>query len=251
MRKPLFISIATVAPLVMALVAESAVTQSVEFGVKYAKADKHKKRGGISLRTTFRISDDAGAKPPALRHITFRFPRGSIANTGFFKTCSPAALERRGLAGCPVASRIGSGTAQGDARPVIADPVDAKITLFNGEPVNGHPSIITYAQPDITSPITVLGELKPQRRGPYGYSYEVEVPPIPTLPGQPNASVISFDATIPDKTVKRSGRTRHFIEGPVLCNGTFFLLDGVFTYEGGITDTVYERFMLTGGPSCP
>jgi hypothetical protein len=77
------------------------------------------------------------------------------------------------------------------------------------------------------------------------------VPPIPTLPGQPNASVSFFDATTLDKTVKRRGRTIHYIQGPVICDGTFFLLDGSFSYDGGLTNTVLERFTLRGGPRCP
>jgi hypothetical protein len=37
----------------------------------------------------------------------------------------------------------------------------------------------------------------------------------------------------------------------VLCDGTFFLLDGEFSYQGGQTNTVLERFTLDGGPRCP
>jgi hypothetical protein len=80
---------------------------------------------------------------------------------------------------------------------------------------------------------------------------EVDVPPIPTLPGQANASVVFFDATTIDRTVRRGRRKIHYIEGPVVCNGTFLLLDGLFSYEGGITNTVYERFTVKGGPRCP
>jgi hypothetical protein len=79
----------------------------------------------------------------------------------------------------------------------------------------------------------------------------VDVPPFRTIDGQPNASVVFFDATTLDRTVRRRGRKIHYIEGPVLCDGTFFLLDGALTYEGGLTHTVYERFKLSGGPRCP
>jgi hypothetical protein len=37
----------------------------------------------------------------------------------------------------------------------------------------------------------------------------------------------------------------------VLCDGTFFLLDGEFAYQGGLKNTVLERFTLDGGPRCP
>jgi hypothetical protein len=37
----------------------------------------------------------------------------------------------------------------------------------------------------------------------------------------------------------------------MLCNGTFFLMDGLLGYENGFSHTVYERFTLKGGPRCP
>ena len=62
---------------------------------------------------------------------------------------------------------------------------------------------------------------------------DAAVPPIKTLPSAPDASVTFFDATTRDLTVRRRGRTIHYIDSPVLCDGTFFLLDGEFTYQGG------------------
>ena len=230
--------------------AGAAVVQTVDLTAKYSKRDRHKARGGLTLRTTIRISDDTGGKPPALTNTTLRFPKGAVVNARYFKTCNPSRLRQRGVKGCPAGSKIGAGKARGDARPIIPD-VPAKITLFNGPRIGGNPSIIIYAIPEISAPIVIQGPLKRQRSGPYGYVLDIDVPPIPTLPGQPNASVVFFDATTLDRTVRRGHRRIHYIEGPVLCAGTFFLLDGSFSYEGGITNTVYERFRLVGGPRCP
>jgi hypothetical protein len=231
-------------------VAQAALVQSVDFAAKVVRADKNKKRGGLTLRTTLRISDDSGAKPPPLTRTVLRFPKGAVLNARYFKQCSRSALESRGASACPASSKIGAGTARGDARPIVGN-VDAKITLFNGKPVSGNPTILIYAVPDISSPITIQGVLEYQRSGRYGYVLDVNIPPIPTLPGQPNASVVFFDATTLDRTVRRRGRRIHYIEGPVVCNGTFLLLDGSFSYEGGITNTVYEQFTVSGGPRCP
>jgi hypothetical protein len=250
MRTPVALLAALVAALCYAGVANAALVTSVEFEAKVARADKQKKRGGLTLRTVLRISDDSGAKPPPLTNTTFRFPRGAVVNARYFKQCSRAALEARGVRGCPAGSRIGSGTSRADARPIV-DTVDARITLFNGRPVNGTPTILIHAVPELSSPITLQGTLAYQRRGPYGYILDVDVPPIPTVPGQPNASVTFFDATTTDRTVRRRGRKIHFIEGPIVCNGTFFLLDGSFSFEGGIVTPVYERFTVRGGPRCP
>jgi hypothetical protein len=251
MRKIVAAAVAVAVALGGATAASATVTESVDFTAKYVHKDKRKKQGGLTLRTTFRITDSSGGKPPALTNTTFRFPKGSIVNAKYFKTCSAAKLQAKGVKGCPSASKVGSGTAQGDARPIVADPIDAKITLFNGTPRGGHPTIVIYAVPELSSPLTIVADLVRQRGGNYGYVLDADVPPIPTLPGQPNASVSFFDATTLDRTVRRHGRTIHYIEAPVLCTGTYFLLDGSFSYEGGLTDTVYERFSLRGGPRCP
>jgi hypothetical protein len=224
-------------------------TQSVEFTAKYVRGAKKKDFGGLTLRTVLRISDTAGGLRPPLTNTTLRFPKGAVVNARYFKRCEPARLETRGARGCPSASKIGSGTSAADARPIVDDPVNAKITLYNGPRRNGNATIIIYAVPDLSSPLVIIGELK-RDRGRYGYVLDVDVPIIPTLPGQPNAAVSFFDATTIDRKVRRRGRTIHYIEGPVLCNGTFFLLDGSFTYEGNVTNTVLEQFTLRGGPRC-
>ena len=82
-------------------------------------------------------------------------------------------------------------------------------------------------------------------------SWSVDVPTIPTLPGQPNASVTFFDATTLDKTIKRKGRKIHYIEGPIVCDGTYLLLDGRFSYEGGITNTVLREIHDQGRAALP
>jgi hypothetical protein len=235
-----------------AMPAQAATTQEVEFTARYAKSARNKERGGISLRTTIRITDNAGAPAPLqLTHTTLRFPKGAVVNARFFPKCNPAALRQRGPRACPRGSRIGSGKAIGLAPPIVQDPVNAKVTLFNGKPEGRNPSIIIYAIPDLGPVMTLPGVLRSGRGTPYGYVLDTPVPPIKTLPNAPDASVTLFDATTRDLTVRRRGRTIHYIDSPVLCDGTFFMLDGQFTYQGNTKVDVLERFTLRGGPRCP
>jgi len=251
MRKIVATVVAGTLVLGSAATTQAAVTETVEFTAKVVRKDRNKSFGGLTIRTLFNITDPSAARPPVLTNTTLRFPKGAVVNARYFKRCDPRRLEARGVKGCPSASIIGRGKAQGNARPIVTDLIDAKITMFNGPPRGGNPTIVIYAVPDISSPLVITGELKRERSSNYGYVLSVDIPPIPTLPGQPNASVSFFDATTLDKTVRRRGRTIHYIEGPIICNGTFFLLDGSFSYEGGLTNTVYERFTLRGGPRCP
>jgi hypothetical protein len=111
--------------------------------------------------------------------------------------------------------------------------------------------IIIYALPDLGPVMTLPGVLRSGRGTPYGYILDTPVPPIKTLPSAPDASVTLFDATTRDVTVRRRGRTIHYIDSPVLCDGTFFMLDGQFTYQNTTKVDVLERFTLRGGPRCP
>jgi hypothetical protein len=243
--------LATGAALALPAPAPAATTQEVEFTARFAKSDRHKQRGGISLRTTIRITENAAPAPAQLTNTTLRFPKGAVVNARFFPKCSPATLRARGPRACPRGSRIGSGTAIGVAPPVVTDPVNTKITLFNGTSQGRNPTIIIYAVPDLGPVMTLPGVLRSGRGTPYGYILDTEVPPIKTLPSAPDASVTFFDATTRDLTVRRRGRRIHYIDSPVLCDGTYFLLDGQFTYQQTTKVDVLERFTLRGGPRCP
>jgi hypothetical protein len=249
MRTFIALAVALAALTACASVAYAVPTQSVDFTAKYVRGAKSKEFGGLTLRTVLRISDTEGGLRPALTNTTLRFPKGAVVNARYFPRCNPDRLLARGERGCSSRAVIGRGRAAADARPIVNDPVNADITLYNGPPRNGNPTIVIYAVPDLSSPLAIVGELK-RDRGRYGYVLDVDVPVIPTLPGQPNAAVSFFDATTLDRTVRRRGRRIHYIEGPVLCNGTFFLLDGSFSYQNGVTNTVYEQFTLRGGPRC-
>jgi hypothetical protein len=254
-RKPLALCACAAAALMAALSAlaaaraDAVTSQSVQFHAKYSKRDRHKSRGGLSLRTTINITDPAAPAPLQLAHTTLRFPKGATVNARYFPKCKLAALRSKGPSACPKGSKLGSGRGRGAAPPIIAS-VDAKITLYNGELVHGNPSLIIYTLPDIGPILTLSGVLKPGGSSKYGYILDMDVPPIKTLPSAPDASVTFFDATVQDRRIRRRGRTIHYIDSPVLCNGTFFLLDGAFSYQGGVTNTVYEEFTLSGGPSC-
>ena len=250
MRKLAVASIVLAALLLTAVPVHGKTVQTVEFKGRYAAKDRKKTRGGLSLRTIINIRDDAGAIAPLrLSHTTLRFPKGAVVNARHFPKCNFAALAQRGLKACPKGSRLGRGKARGSAPPFV-NVVNAKVWLFNGKLAGRNPTLLIYSVPDIGPVLTFRAVLR-KNRGPYGYVLELDVPPIPTLPGQPNAAVTFFDATVRDLKLRRKRRTIHYIDAPVLCTGTYFLLDGAFSYQGGVTNSVLERFTLNGGPRCP
>ena len=249
-RTALTCASALLALLVLVPAGAAVTTQDLSFHGRYDKRDRHKTRGGLSLRTTFSITDPGAPAPLQLDRTTLRFPKGSRVNGRYFPKCKLTALEAKGPRACPKGSRLGGGKARGAAPPIVSS-VDAKVTLFNGVPVGHNPTLIIYSLPDLGPVLAMEGVLKSTRSGNYGYVLDVNVPPIKTLPNAPDASVTFFDATVNNLRVKRGRRTISYIDAPVLCDGTYFLLDGAFTYRGGITNTVLEKFTLDGGPRCP
>src|SRR3989440_10014512 len=95
--------------LALGIAAQAAVavtTQAVSFHAKYDKRDRHKARAGLSLRTTFSITDPGAPAPLQLARTTLRFPKGSVVNGKYFPKCKLNAIQSKGPKGCPRGSRI-------------------------------------------------------------------------------------------------------------------------------------------------
>ena len=79
----------------------AATTQSVEFTAKYSKRDRHKRRGGISLRTQIRIEDTSAPAPLQLSHTLLRFPKGAVVNGALLPEVQPRQPAQERPAGMP------------------------------------------------------------------------------------------------------------------------------------------------------
>jgi hypothetical protein len=238
-----------VAAVTLAAVAYGALVQTFEVTPRPSKASKKHRPRSISLGIELSVRDDTGAKPSPLQRTVMRFNKGGQYNARYLPKCKAQALRSKGPSACPKRSRIGSGTATADARPVLAN-VKAKLTIFNGSRRKGADRVILYAVPEISSPITLVGEVKKKPKGRYDYVLTFDVPPIPTLPGQPNASVTSVRTKTLRRIVKRkrvrirrrgrvSRRTARvpLIAAPRSCKRKRWYAEGVFAYESGETIT--------------
>jgi hypothetical protein len=236
LRKKLIVGCAVVAALAVAgTAAFAAVTGTYNASFSPNKANKS---AGVSVN--YVLTDPAAPQPPVNNRIQISFPSGGKWNGPKFPKCSASALLAKGPKGCPSKSKLGTGTGVGYAKPVVTDPVNAKLTIFNGGS-----SILVYVFPDLGPTFVVTCKITG------GYNLDCTIPPIKTLPSAPDASVTFFDATVNNVSVKRGKRRITYIDAPVLCDGTYFLLDGAFSYHGGVVNQVLEKFTLDGGPRCP
>jgi hypothetical protein len=238
-------AVATVTLAFLSAVAYGALVQSFDVTPQPNKASKKHRPRSISLVIELAVREDTGAKPSPLTKTVMRFNKGGQYNARHLPRCNAEILRSEGPSACPARSKIGSGTATADARPVLSN-VNAKLTIFNGGRSRGADRVILYAVPEISSPITLVGTVKKKRKGRYDYVLTFDVPPIPTLPGQPNASVTSVRTKTYRRIVKRkrvriqrhgkiSRRTVRvpLIAAPSSCKRKKWYAEGTFVYESG------------------
>jgi hypothetical protein len=196
----------------------------------------------IGLGTAVAIANPDGTQPPALKRFQIRFPAGAKTNFGAFPTCQQARLEQRKAPdGCPAGARIGSGTSTVSAQPIFAAPLVAKVDVFNG-PARGKGRTLLFlarTTAPVSQQLVFTGVLRPTA-GRFGYVLDVTTPRIPTLTGEPDASVIGFDTTV---QARRGGVS--YIEAPTRCPRGGLPFASSFSFADGSTATAAAHLSCT------
>ncbi len=240
MRKFLVTGLGLIAMLAVATMAHGDSITSpggLTQGLEISQSSK-KPKAGYTLNVKLAVdcaADKQCQAPPApvgkaspVFKTVVHLPKGTKLGYRHFRTCNPAKLEAKGVKGCSKKSRIGKGTLTADGRPVVETPVQGSVTAFNGT----HRRYLLYVIPELSSPIVLVGKLS-------GTKLTIPVPAVPTLPGQPNATLTRFQVKTGGKvrkTVRRHGRKRRvtyqYLSNPRRCKGHWkWKFD--FTYENG------------------
>jgi hypothetical protein len=208
----------------------SGQTQGLEVTHSPNKASKKKKHRGtnakvvITLKCAPTCAGQFPDKPSPTIRTTVKLPKGIFLNYTKFPACEQAKLEKNGPSGCPSKSRVGKGRIEANAKPVV-DKVGGTVTAFKGK----NKTYLLYVVPEISSPLVIPGKLS-------GNTLDFKVPLVPTLPGQPNATLTYFEVTTGKaKITKGKGKkkkTYSYIENPVKCSGGY-KWDFTFGYENG------------------
>ena len=111
-------------------------------------------------------------------------PKGMGLNYTKFPQCAQSAAREERPEGLPEGSKVGTGRIEADASPVLAK-VGGTVTAFNGK----SKTYLLYVVPEISSPLVIPGKLKGKN------VLDFTVPLVPTLPGQPNATLTYFEVT--------------------------------------------------------
>jgi len=223
LRKKLLGALAVViGALVLAQVAFGAVTVAFNASVNPNKANKP-----AGLKVKIAASDPAADQPPIMNRIVIKLNAGGKFNGSKFPKCSLSALQSKGPSGCPKGSKIGSGTGVGYARPVVTDPVSAKLTIFNGGS-----QVFVFVLPDLGPTFVTVGKIIHKKDGPYDYTLDFNIPPIKTLPSAPDASVGTVNTNTPKKIIKKGKKKYSLIVTPKKCTGTW-KAEGDFYFATG------------------
>jgi hypothetical protein len=221
-KKLIGLFVAGAAVLAFAQIAFGAVTVAFNASVSPNKAGQ-----SAGLKIHLASTDPAAVQPPIMNRIVIKLNAGGKYNGSKFPKCALSALQSKGPGGCPKGSKIGSGTGVGYARPVVTDPVSAKLTIFNGGS-----QVFVFVLPDLGPTFVTVGKIIHKKDGPYDYTLDFKIPAIKTLPSAPDASVGTVDTNTPKKTIKKGRKKYPLIVTPKKCTGSW-KAEGDFYFQDG------------------
>jgi hypothetical protein len=199
----------------LASTAYGAVTVVFKADAKPAKAGK-----STGLKVDFTVTEPGQPQPPVLNRVVIKLQKGGKYNSSKFPRCNLAALQSRGPTAC-TKSKIGTGTGIGRALPVVEDPVNGKLTLFNGSKSGGKDTVQVYVFPDLGPTFVVVCKITKKVQGNFDYTLDCGIPPIKTLPSAPDAAVVETKTTTNKKTIKKGKKKYALIVAPKKCTGTW------------------------------
>ena len=185
-----------------------------------------------SLTVALHFAGDEAGLPAPLQRAVVRFPAGMSLEVPHLRSCSVAQLQNTGARECPRQSKLGVGHALVESRSAaetIAEGVE--LSAFLGPPNHLQPTLALLGQG--TTPLAVRmvvsGAVLPDR-APYGQKLVMSIPPIATVPLEPDASIVDLSLTV---GTKRHTRTANAIRVPRKCPAGGFPFAGEFTYADG------------------
>lgn len=195
----------------------------------------------IDFQGHFDIAAKGGGKPPALRQAVIDFDHdGRLTVTGL-PTCTPESIA---AAGVEEARRIcrGAIVGTGHVEALIAlsnETIAARsaLTVFNGPPLEGRPTIVLHARTTVpgTQTYAILAPIE-KRAGRFRYRVTIDLPPIAAGYG----ALTHLDAKI-GRRYRFGGKKRSYVSAR--CSDNVLETHGRFSFEDGtLIDGVVEKY---------
>jgi hypothetical protein len=148
----------------------------------------------------FQLATAEGAAPPPLTGLDLRMPAGMNYTTTQLglAICQPAALLAGGVGACSPNSRLGYGSAFVEVPFGVGSGHEIpEIQAVSGPSPNGNLVVLFYANGvfPVSAQLVFSGEVLPDT-GHFGSQLTSTIPPVTSVPGGPDVSILSVQATI-------------------------------------------------------
>jgi hypothetical protein len=193
-----FVPLLICACMVLAAVALAAQAPTGQALVLHASFTPDKLGASTNLSLNAKLVSSTPDPPPPITKFILYAPAGLRIDTRGAGTCAVAVLRQDGPSGCPESSRAGFGGGVGVLQ-LPNETVHAPFTLdfFFAPKQDGHLRLLVYASALIPAGVefvVVANEIPAPK--PYGLGFSVEIPPISSFPGAPDASIESAFVTV-------------------------------------------------------
>jgi hypothetical protein len=214
----------------------SAVAQAQTSATIAAALSPNRLNAKGALTLTIDYAGEESGVPSPVRRASIELPAGLGLDVPSLRSCSPARLRARGPGGCPMQSKIGGGHAfvEGSAgSQTITERIG--LSLFIGPLQSFQPSFEVLGQgyTPLQKRIVLGGTVTPSH-APYGEELVMSIPPIPTLPLEPDASIAKLVLTV-GTSADRLAHDANTVVVPGRCPAGGFPFAAEFTYADGTT----------------
>ncbi len=195
------------------------------------RALPRRKFAPIDFQGHFDISAKGGGKPPVLESAVIDFDRDGRLSAGGLPVCP---VERVALASTAQARQACAGAivGTGDIGASIDLPDgnvsgSAPLTLFNGPPQDGNPTVILHAHINfpITETFAIVVPIE-RRPGPFRYRATLVLPPIADGNGAITHVGVKVGRRFSVNGQRRSYVAAHCSDGVLRTHGRFSFADG-------------------------
>jgi hypothetical protein len=237
----------TLCAILLAVIALPPASARAEASVTIAPSLSPNRLGAKgALRLTIHFNEGASENvPPPVRRSVLRFPTGLGIEIPHLRSCSIARLRSRGASGCSAQSELGRGHALAEAyagSQLITE--DISLWLFLGPFHNLEPTFEILGQgfTPFDERVVLTGSVLLDQ-APYGEDLVLSIPPIPTVPLEPDASIVTMSLTV--GTSRPTAQANTVVVPPTCPSGGFpFAAD--FTYADGSSGSAIARSPCPG-----
>lgn len=248
MRTALAVAVSIAAGAAMyAVLAGAAKAQSPETSESVTPSffpDRLHAKGVLTL--TIRYAGGEFGVPSPVRRSLLRLPSGLGLDIPTLRSCSATRLRAHGARGCPAQSKIGDGHARMEARAgsqIVVENI--ALWIFLGPLQSFQPTfeVLGQGETPMQKRVILSGTVIPDR-APYGEELVMTIPPIPTLPLEPYASISALTLTV-GTTMRQPARDANRVVVPRSCPIGGFPFAAESTYADGSTGSAIAT------ASCP